>query len=656
MRPRRKRLLFLAVTALTPLALLLALELGLRAIGAFERVPLIYDLSPGTERVRAFNPLVAARYVDGRKTVVPMMTPETFRAAKAPDELRVLCLGESTTAGFPFDCQVPFPVQLRQRLAEAYPSKKIKVLNAGVAAIGSYVVLDMLDELLETAPDVVVVYMGHNEFYGVYGSGSALVEGGDDLLVRAGLGLQHTAIGRMMKKAVSALGGVPAADPRRVTLMQQAVKDQAIPLGSAKYRTAMENFGCNVDRLLERCSVRKIPVVVASLFSNERDLRPFHPIMDSTRIQPSVVRELLVRTDSLCGGGKWGEALRYYGDGMASDSGNADFWYGTGRCLAALGKTDEAKRWFEGARDRDGMRFRAPGEANSILRTRSQQRGAAFVDLDSLFSTHSAGGIVGSELLCDHVHPNPDGYALMAGAFCDAIETLHVMAVPPVPSPGEAVPRGVTDLDWDIGMLRVFPLVSQWPFRYAAGTEVHFRPHGDSAAALIARQYLEGRLSWTRAHQTMAEEWLRRGNETGARGEYFAVAVFNPDDPWPWRMQAESYGRESRWEMRGAALMECLRRPGPHGMVAYELALNRAQLHDLPGAIGAMGVAAGAPEFSSDQRKNARFFLAGYLSDAGKTSEAMGVLADILREDPAFTPARQFLSRLRGVAAGKRQN
>jgi lysophospholipase L1-like esterase len=644
----RQRLLFRVFTVLVPLALLAALEFILRASGAFEVLPVVYDLPNSGGQVRAFNALVAGRYVDPRRTTVPMLTPETFRAVKTPEVLRVLCLGESTTAGFPFDCQVPFPAQLRQRLSDAYPGKRVEVLNAGIAAIGSYVVLDMLPELLDTRPDVVVVYMGHNEFYGIYGSGSALMEGGSDLFVRGGLAVQHTAIGRMIQRGLELVTKQPAADPSRVTLMQQAVRDQVIPLGSKKYHATLENFQRNLDRLMARCAGRGVPVVVASLVSNERDLRPFRPIVDSARISPATARVLMARGDSLVGLRRWDDAAGVYGNLLRADSGNADVWFGMGRCALALGKRVEARRWFAGARDRDAMRFRAPGEANAILRSAAGKRNAVFVDLDSIFAAHSPDGIVGSELICDHLHPNPRGYALMARAFCDAIENLRVVPSSPSPAANEAAPRGVTDLDWDIGLLKVYPIIRDWPFRHEGSTLPPYHSFGDTAATPLAREYLSGRLSWTRAHQLMAEDQLRRGNESAARGEYLAVAVFSPEDPWPWRMMAESFKRESKWDMRAAALAECLRRPGQHGMVAYELALTCAQANDRQGAVNAMAIAAQAPEFSAEQKKNAKFFIAGYLSDAGRTGDAVEILTSLLREDPGFAPAQQFLMRLRG--------
>jgi tetratricopeptide (TPR) repeat protein len=146
----------------------------------------------------------------------------------------------------------------------------------------------------------------------------------------------------------------------------------------------------------------------------------------------------------------------------------------------------------------------------------------------------------------------------------------------------------------------------------------------------------------------MAQEDLRRKDEASARREYGAIAVFDPDDQWPWRMMAESYKRESRWDLRAAALGECLRRPGPRGMPAYELALTFMQLRNLRGAIDAMSTAVQAPELTADQRKNAMFYLAGLLSDAGKSGDAVAILKALLREDPRYVPAQKFLGQLLG--------
>ncbi|MCI0618577.1 hypothetical protein L0244_36835, partial [bacterium] len=61
---------------------------------------------------------------------------------------RIFCLGGSTTAEFPFDCQVPFPTQLRYLLSQTHPQYQIEVINVGISAVNSFTVVDLLPDIL----------------------------------------------------------------------------------------------------------------------------------------------------------------------------------------------------------------------------------------------------------------------------------------------------------------------------------------------------------------------------------------------------------------------------------------------------------------------------------------------------------------------------
>jgi hypothetical protein len=95
-------------------AILALAEVTLRLAGAFTAEPLVIHVPASQGRLLALNPFVTRRYFDAGRTAVPMVAPEVFLREKSPETFRVLCLGESSTAGFPFECQVPFPRQLRQ--------------------------------------------------------------------------------------------------------------------------------------------------------------------------------------------------------------------------------------------------------------------------------------------------------------------------------------------------------------------------------------------------------------------------------------------------------------------------------------------------------------------------------------------------------------
>jgi tetratricopeptide (TPR) repeat protein len=646
MTQRTKTWLFRGALMLTPVVFLIAVEMILRLFGVFAPDPLYVEVPNAGGKLLAFNALVAHRYVDPGKSAVPMLAPESFAKVKSRSTLRVLCLGESTTGGFPFDCQVPFPRQLRQILADAYPERDVEVLNAGISAISSYVIVDLLPELLRCEPDIVVIYAGHNEFNGFFGSSSGLLEGGSDVFTRAALAALRTHIGQGVKRTIEHLWSGTQSETPDASLMEIAAGGSAVPLGSPKYHATMDRFKDNLARIAASCAENHIPLVFGTLVSNERGMPPFMSATDTSRISRVAMAAALEQGRTLGAAGEWSAADSVFKRLLTLDGGNADAWYGLGQTLFSRGDTVAARRAFISARDYDVMRFRATSEANAIIKNVAHESHAGLADLDAVFARRSPGGIPGNDLLCDHLHPNPNGYYLMAAAFYSTIQEMKIL-----PPPDRAFrlpwsPYGVTNLDWNIGLMKVFPLLHRWPFHGAPATLDDYVPYGDSAAAGIAWNYLFRENKWSRAHEMMAGEFVRRGDFEKARREYESIAVFAPADPTPYLRIAELFRRERNLDMRSAALEEALKRSSQRGMIAYSLALNEMELGHSERALRAMTAAANAKEMTPDQRHNAQFYVAGFLSDAGKIAEARSTIESILSEDPQFAPAKKFLVQL----------
>jgi Tfp pilus assembly protein PilF/lysophospholipase L1-like esterase len=645
----RRRLFFILITVFFPLLFLGALEGVFRLTGLFAPEPLLVDVPDSDGNRVGFNPFVGRRYFDASQTAVPMLTPEVFERTKTPSTFRVLCLGESSTAGFPFDCQVPFPRQLRRLLSEAYPEKRIEVLNAGMAAISSSVIVDLLPELLEVSPDLVLVYSGHNEFYGVYGSSSALAIGRSDALIRASLAMQRTRVGQMMRQGLSLLRPSPPESTATEVLMRRVIGEQEIALGSPRYMQTMEMFRTNLERIADACAERKIPVILGTLVCNDRDQEPFQSVLDSSKESAVVLRAELQNGEQCVAAGDWRGASASFDAVLKNSPAHAGAWFGAARALLLKGDTVAARTSFVKARDLDAMRFRASTEANTIIAGVARAKGTGLVDLADILSARSSGRVIGREWMCDHLHPTPQGYYVMAAAYYIGIQRLRMLP-PPDPNfrPRQAA-YGVTPLDWDIGFMKIFLMTHRWPFREQRVTLDDYVPVGDSTTARVARAYLFEHNVWSTAHNTMAQEHMRKHDFEAARREYEAVAVFSPDDPWPFRMIADTYEAEDNWPMRSLALREAIRRPGPQGMLAYQLGLCEMKNGQMAKAIRAMGVAAEAPEFTPEERANARFHLAGLLSDIGQKDEAINILQIVLREDSVYAPARRLLMTLEGI-------
>jgi tetratricopeptide (TPR) repeat protein len=641
-----RRFLFPLTLATIPVLLLAVAEGLFRLTGLFEPEPLVVDVPGSDGAFVSFNPVVGRRYFDVSPDAIPRLTLEAFQRTKSVSTFRVLCLGESSTAGFPFESQVPFPRQLRQLLMEAYPEKQVEVLNAGMESISSYVIVDLLPELLETSPDVVLVYTGHNEFYGVHGSALTLPRGRSDAVVRASLAVQKTRIGEMARRILNLLSPSSPESTATDVLIKRLAGDEDIVLGSPRYARTIESFRVNLGRIASACKERKIPVIFGTLVSNDRDQPPFHSVIDASRGHETILRGQLLQGEQLLAEGDWREGGEVFQRVLQDDSGSADAHYGFARALMMKGDTAAARGHFVAARNQDAMRFRASSEANSILASVANENGVALVDLADIFAARAAGRVIGREWMSDHLHPNPQGYYVMAAAYFVAIQKLRLLPPPDSLFRPRQTAFGVTSLDWDIGLMRIFAMTHRPPFRNRPGTLDDYVPVGDSGTVRIAREYLFGHHAWSRAHTDMAQEYLRRGDRDAARREYQALAVYSRDDPWPYQMIAETYADEENWPMRSTALREALKRPGPKGMLAYHLGLCEAKMGRAPQAIRALTAAAEAPEFTSEELANARFHLADLLSNVGQTKDAIDILSRILQADSTHASAKKLLSSL----------
>ncbi len=82
--------------------------------------------------------------------------------------LRILCIGESTTWGYPDGPDSPdaYPSILARRLAEEFPDLPIDVVNEGRRAVTSATILEQLPSWLERyEPRIVVAMLGQNDHF-----------------------------------------------------------------------------------------------------------------------------------------------------------------------------------------------------------------------------------------------------------------------------------------------------------------------------------------------------------------------------------------------------------------------------------------------------------------------------------------------------------
>lgn len=204
--PNRKKLLYTLVL-LFPVAFFGMLESGLRYFDYGSNLDLFVPAPAGfaDKDFLMTNPEIAERYFSSQ-AYRPRPPDEFFLKQKPKNGYRIFVLGESTTAGWPYPNNVMFSRMLNQRLAEAFPERDIEVVNTALAAVNSFTLNDFMDEILAQQPDAILIYAGHNEFYGALGAGSTESLGRVRWVVKAYLALLRFKTVQLLRDVVNNSG------------------------------------------------------------------------------------------------------------------------------------------------------------------------------------------------------------------------------------------------------------------------------------------------------------------------------------------------------------------------------------------------------------------------------------------------------------------
>jgi lysophospholipase L1-like esterase len=573
--------LFRLILVAAPFLLLGAIESALRLGGFGHDLEPLFISSPQQPGYLQANPRAVLRlFVDPSQAPAVSIETAYFRKQKAPGTFRVFVQGESSAAGFPYGLGASLAGVLDQRFERAFPSREIEVISTAMAAVNSYALLDFADEIIAQQPDAVIVYVGHNEFLGVLGVGSSLRMAGSPTLTRAYLAVRELRLFQALARLIGSTGVRKdvAATGGSDTLMARVAGDRSIPLDSALFRRGEEQFSANLDALLARYGAAGVPVFIGTLVSNERDQMPLAALA-----------------------GVEGDA-----------AGAAKMAYHTAQDTEGAGSFDAAREGYAWARDLDPLRFRAPAVFSSLVANAAAHRGATVVDVHEQFVDASPHGLVGDTLLLEHVHPNLDGYFLLADAFFDAMVAQGLPGKPEVVVPDEVARREmpVSDVDRWLGEYKVRRIESAWPFTQAS--ERPQLPPPASEGERLAQEVYGERLSWPEAQEQLRQYWRATGN----RAEFTrSTAILADAFPFAGSIQFEA----------AAALIEQQRAADAWRYAARAIALQ-------PNDVNSLLVGAHA-RLLSGQRAEGRALLQKVLALEPGNATAQSVLQQLAQEE-----------------------
>jgi tetratricopeptide (TPR) repeat protein/lysophospholipase L1-like esterase len=494
-----KKILFSLIILSIPLIIFTLIEFSLRLAKYGETFPLFYETTSQGVTYKMCNPNYGKKYF--YKLTHTQPPNDRFLKEKKENTFRIFVLGSSTVVGFPYNSGIMFSRILHERLQDTYPLKNIEMVNIAITAINSYTFYDRIEEILKEEPDAILIYAGHNEFYGAMGIASKEGLGEMRALKRMHLKMLDLRTYQWLRNIISKAGSLASSkgqeeNSETATLMQRIVSNKDIEYQSPKYKLALSHYKKNMQAVIEKAQKKNVPVFLSDLVAIVKDQAPF----GSTK------------------NGKYPPANEVFNEAVE---------------LERKGDYNAAKEKYYLAKDLDCIRFRASEELNAIIEELASKNKAHFVPMKKAFQQHSANELIGHNLLTEHVHPNIDGYFIMADAFFNKITTSGVLGnigASVKPSSYYRENWGYTQVDSMLAYLRIRQLTGGWPFK--SDTIVNefiynYQPQNmiDSLAIMDLRY---DDITITITHKKLASFYLQEGNISKAADEYFALSKINP--------------------------------------------------------------------------------------------------------------------------------
>ena len=426
----RHRWLFrLLALGLVPLVMLGGLEVVLRLAGYGYRTSCFEKIRVGGQEFLVNNDKFCLRFFPPQleRSSVPVM----MKAKKPPGTYRIFILGESAAEGDPqpaFGAGRYLEVLLRER----FPGEKFEIINLGIPAIDSHVIVPIARECARYQGDLWIIYMGNNEMFGPFGAATVFGAQAPPLgMVRLNLAIQQTRVGQLIMAATRKLKGKTSnASWQGMEMFIGTRLRPDAPKKDAVYR----NFQRNLNDILRAGLDSGVKIILNSVAVNLKDSPPFASLPATNLPATDRVTRDQWYADGLLAErqGNFEEAAQRFESAAKLDPKMSDLQFHWAECLLRLTNFAAAREHFQLACDSDALPFRADSRINSLIRQVGQAwAGPNLVLFDAVaaLETNTPTGICGQESFYEHVHFNFDGNYCLARAWAGQVEPLLPSAV-----------------------------------------------------------------------------------------------------------------------------------------------------------------------------------------------------------------------------------
>jgi tetratricopeptide (TPR) repeat protein len=422
--PVRRRLFRLFALLVLPLALLLVVELGLRLAGIGHDTGFFRKVTVRNREFLVDNESFTLRFFPPQLARWP--SPVMFEAKKPANTYRIFILGESAARGEP-EPNYAASRYLQVMLQNRFPDIHFEIINLGITAINSHVILPIARNCAKADGDLWIIYMGNNEMVGPFGAATVFGSKAPPLpAVRLNLALQKSRIAQLLldflrsfkgKNENSSWGGM------KMFIGNQLATDDP------RKEIVYNNFQKNLQDILKIGLDSGVKIILNNVAVNLADCPPFASL-SPTNLAPSSkdgFEKLYALGNAAFHSNDFKSATKFYGDALKLNPQYAELHYMLGKCHLALSNSSAAGSELRLACDLDALPFRTGTRINRIISDEAAKLSAqnlSIVDATVPFDAASPAGISGAESFFEHVHFTFEGNYLLARIWAPEVEKL----------------------------------------------------------------------------------------------------------------------------------------------------------------------------------------------------------------------------------------
>jgi tetratricopeptide (TPR) repeat protein len=445
---------------------------------------------------------------------------------KAPGTCRIFILGESAAMGDPEPAYAAG--RYLQALLEArYPGTHFEVINTGITAINSHVILPIAPDCARHHGDLWIIYMGNNEMVGPFGAATVFGEKAPPLpLIRFNLAIQKTRLGQLLANLGRKLKHGNAAAPSWGG-MEMFVGNE-LPADDPRKEVVYENFARNLRDIVRAGLGSGAKILLNTVAVNLRDCPPFASLVNSN-LPPAEHAQFDgdftngVRAETQ---GDYAGAVREFAAAAALDPQMAELQYRWGKCLLALTNTAAAREHLQLACDDDALPFRTDSRLNALISATGRKFSGdhlVLFDAAAALAGKTPSGILGDETFYEHVHFNFGGNYRLGRLWAEQVAKLLPSSITQTAVTNEWASQSACDLrlglsDWNRELIyqHMIGRLEQPPLSNQPGNAQRLQKLEAQVKALQARMTptnaARAAENFQTALQAAPDDWLLRGN------------------------------------------------------------------------------------------------------------------------------------------------